>query len=170
MGMTNTEELLNSRFWFPGYSGIVRAEIEWCDICKKILISKRKEPVGATIIPNGPFQIISMDFKGPMDDGYYTFVLLCTWTKWPEVYWVKSTSFNSIKKHLDSFWAQWGRASIIISDLGPPFFGHEFKDYLKTLGIKHRPTLPENPQNNEVENVNRRIRKAVDLAKVTKED
>ena len=111
-----------------------------------------------------------MDFKGPMDDGYYAFVLLCTWTKWPEVYWVKSTSFNSIKKHLDSFWAQWGRASIIISDLGPPFFGHEFKNYLKTLGIKHRPTLPENPQNNEVENVNRRIRKAVDLAKVTKED
>ena len=46
----------------------------------------------------------------------------------------------------------------------------EFKNYLKTLGIKHRPTLPENPQNNEVENVNRRIRKAVDLAKITKED
>ena len=100
MGMTNTEELLNSIFWFPGYSGIVRAEIEWCDICK------RKIPAGATITPNGPFQIISMNFKGPMDDGYYAFVPLCTWTKWPEAYWVKSTSLNSIKKHLDSFWAK----------------------------------------------------------------
>ena len=76
--------------------------------------------------------------------------------------------FNLI--NTSGFWAQWGRPSIIISDLGPPFFGHEFKNYLKTLGIKHRPTLPENPQNNEVENFNRRIRKAVDLAKVKKED
>ena len=46
MGMTNTEELLNSIFGFPGYSCIVRADIEWCDTCKKILISKRKEPGG----------------------------------------------------------------------------------------------------------------------------
>ena len=103
-----------------------------------------------------------MDFKGPMDDGYYVFVLLCTWTKWPEVYWVKSTSFNSIKNHLESFWAQWGRASIVRLDLGPPFFGHEFKNYLKTLGIKHQLTQPENPQNNKVKLFNRRIRKSVD--------
>ena len=56
------------------------------------------------------------------------------------------------------------------SDLGPPFHGSEFQNYLKSLGIKHLPTLPENPQNNEVENFNRLIRKSVDIAKVRKED
>ena len=54
-----------------------------------------------------------MDFKGPTDDVYHSFVLLCTLTKWAEVYWEKSTLFNSIKKDLDPFWAQWDRASIV---------------------------------------------------------
>ena len=66
VGMTNTESLLTSRFWFPGYSTIVRAEVDWCDTCSKTIISKRKEPLGDTVTvvlrTNGTPQFLDLHF------------------------------------------------------------------------------------------------------------
>ena len=96
VGMTNTESLLTSRFWFPGYSTIVQAEVDWCDTCTKTVVSKQQEPIGDTVTPTTAFEILSIDFKGPMSDGYYALVILDVFTKCPHVSWVKSTSFEAI--------------------------------------------------------------------------
>ena len=86
------------------------------------------------------------------------------------MYWVTSTSFKAIKKHLDTFFAANGRPSIIKSDNGPPFQSYEFAEYLKRQNIQHSRILPENPQANEVENFMRHLRKALQIAKLLHED
>ena len=52
-----------------------------------------------------------MDFKGPLKDSSYALVMLDLYSKWPEVYWTTSTSFEAIKKHLDNFISAHGRPS-----------------------------------------------------------
>ena len=86
------------------------------------------------------------------------------------MYWVTSTSFKAIKKHLDTFFAANGRPSIIKSDNGPPFQSYEFAEYLKRQNIQHSRILPENPQANEVENFMRHLHKALQIAKLLHED
>ena len=169
-GQTATEQLLTSRFWFPSYSTLVRSEVDMCELCKHAVIPKRQEPAGLTPTAGAPFEVLSIDFKGPLETGDYAFVILCTFSKWPEVYSVTSTSFQAIKKHLESFFAANGRPSVIRSDNGPPFQSHEFAEYLKGLNIKHSRILPEHPQSNEVENFMRNLRKAIKIAKLQHKD
>ena len=158
-GQTNTEQLLTSRFWFPSYSTLVCSEVDMCVLCKHAVISKRQEPANLTPTAGTPFDILSIDFKGPLASHNYAFVMLDTFTKWVEVFWVTSTSFQAIKKHMESYFAAHGRPSSIRSDNGPPFQSYEFAEYLKQLNIKHNKVLPEHPQSNEVENWMRMLRK-----------
>ena len=165
-GETNTEKLLTNRLWFPGYSSTVRTEVKSCKICDHTNNDKRQEPAGYTPTPQKPFEIICVDFKGPFSDAYYCLVFLDQFSKWPECYWVKSTSFNAVKKHFDTFFALHGYPRVVKSDNGPPFSSTEFGNYLNSKGIRHLPIIPENPQANEVENVMRIVRKAHDVARI----
>ena len=165
-GMTSTEHLLTNRLWFPGYSTAVRAEVDLCQVCKHTVISNRQEPSGMTTTPSRPFQEISVDFKGAFHDGYYALAFIDIYSKWPEIYFPTSTSFDAVKKYFDNFFSNYGFPRIIKSDSGPPFNGAPFKNYLAKLGIKHLPVIPETPWANEVENFNRSIRKAYDIARL----
>ena len=165
-GMTNTEQLLTNRIWFPGYSTAVRAEVDLCQICKHTVINNRQEPMGYISAPGNPFEIISCDFKGPFHDAYYALVFLDLYSKWPEIYFVTSTSFAAVKKHFDHFWSNFGYCKELKSDSGPPFNGAPFKEYLQQRGIKHTPTIVETPWANEVENLMRSLRKAYDIARL----
>ena len=92
-----------------------------CLLCKHTVGSNRKEPAGLTPTPPKPFHTIAMDFKGPLKDSSYALVMLDLYSKWPEVYWTTSTSFEAIKKHLDNFISAHGRPSYIRSDNDLPF-------------------------------------------------
>ena len=83
--------------------------------------------------PPKPFHTIVMDFKGPLKDSSYALVMLDLYSKWPEVYWTTSTSFEAIKKNLDNFISTHGRPSYIRSDNGLPFQTQTFADYLMHL-------------------------------------
>ena len=141
-----------------------------CLLCKHTVSSNRLEPAGLTPTPPIPFHTISMDFKGPLADSSYAFVILDVWSKWPEVYWTQSTSFDAIKKHLDTFISAHGRPRYCRSDSGPPFQSQAFADYMQKHGIIHTRILPENPQANEVESFMRNLKKAIETAKLKKEN
>ena len=85
-GMTSSEKLLTTKFWFPSFSTIARAEVDMCLLCKHTVGSNRKEPAGLTPTPPKPFHTIAMDFKGPLKDSSYALVMLDLYSKWPEVY------------------------------------------------------------------------------------
>ena len=112
-----------------------------CVLCKHAVISKRQEPANLTPTAGTPFDILSIDFKGPLASNNYAFVMLDTFTKWVEVFWVTSTSFHAIKKYMGSYFVAHGRPLSIRSDIGPPFQSYEFAEYLKQLNIKHNKVL-----------------------------
>ena len=57
------------------------------------------------------------------------------------------------------------------SDNGPPFQGHQFKQFCEQFGIQHIKTTPEWPQaNGKIENFNRNLRKLIQKVFASKSD
>ena len=118
------------------------------------------------MLPEGPFQIVVVDFKGPFYDGYYALVFADLSSRWPEAYFVKSTSFNAVEKHFLRYFVTYGTPLKIKSDNGPPFNGEEFSNFSKIQGFKNQKLTPKDPQaNGEIENYMKQIKKAAAIVK-----
>ena len=170
-GSSRAEFLLRDHFWFPGYSTLIRTEVELCQTCKHVVPDHRKEPLAISPVPTRPFEQISVDYKGPFHKSpLYALCFLCLYSRWPEIYFVNSTSFEAAKKHFVNFFSHWGFPNSIKTDNGSPFQSGEFKDWLKSLGIKHSPITPEHPQFNEVESHMRLVKKTYEIARLHKVD
>ena len=170
-GSSRAESLLLDHFWFPGYSLLIRTEVELCQTCKHVVPDHRKEPLAISPVPTRPFEQISVDYKGPFNKSpLYALCFLCLYSRWPEIYFVNSTSFEAAKKHFVNFFSHWGFPNSIKTDNGSPFQSGEFKDWLKSLGIKHSPITPEHPQFNEVESHMRLVKKTYEIARLHKVD
>ena len=168
-GQNNTENLLFTRFYFPGYSTKVRKYVLDCNTCKHVNSDKRKEPSGMSPTPTKCFEVISCDFKGPLHDGTYIHAFLDQFSKYPEIYFTKSESFEAVKPHFTSFFSTHGYPRALKSDNGSPYQSHAFKTFLDERGIKHIPSIPESPwSNGEIENFMRVLRKSYDIARLKK--
>ena len=168
-GQNNTENLLSTRFYFPGYSTKVRKYVLDCNTCKHVNSDKRKEPSGMSPTPTKCFEVISCDFKGPLHDGTYIHAFLDQFSKYPEIYFTKSESFEAVKPHFTSFFSTHGYPRALKSDNGSPYQSHAFKTFLAERGIKHIPSIPETPwSNGEIENFMRVLRKSYDIARLKK--
>ena len=171
LGQNNTENLLSNRLYFPGYSTKVRKFVLDCPVCKHVNSTKRQEPSGMSHTPTKCFECINCDFKGPLHDGTYVHVFIDQFSKWPEIYFTKSESFEAVKHHFTSFFGVHEYPRVLKSDNGPPYNSAPFKAFLEERGIKHIPSIPETPwSNGEVENFMRVIRKSYDIARLMKYD
>ena len=85
-------------------------------------------------------------------------VVIDTYTKFPEVEIVHSTSIQAIIPKLDRIFATQGILAKLTSDNGPPFNGAEFERYMKALNIDWNTSTPLWPQrNSNVENFNKTV-------------
>ena len=83
--------------------------------------------------------------------------MIDTYTKFPEVEIVHSTSIQAIIPKLDRIFATHGIPVKLTSDNGPPFNGAEFERYMKALNIEWNARTPLWPQgNSNVKNFNKR--------------
>ena len=60
----------------------------------------------------------------------------------------KTTATRYVIPILDKIFSFIGIPSVLKSDNGPPFNGHEYRDFLEYMGIKPRFITPENPKAN----------------------
>ena len=72
---------------------------------------------------------------------------------------------------LDKVFAAWGIPRVIKTDNGPPFNGHEFRDYANDLSFKPRKITPLWPQaNGMVERFMSTLKKTIQQAELTRRD
>ena len=101
----------------------MKEDVRKCHECQIVTKQHNIEPMKPEMSPEGPFQSVAVDFKGPFYDGYYALVFVDLYSRWPEAYFVKSTSFNAVEKHFLRYFATYGTPLKIKSDNGPPFIG-----------------------------------------------
>ena len=71
-----------------------------------------------------------------------------TYSKFPDVEIVTSTSAKACIPKLDCIFATHGIPKKIKTDNGPPFNGNDFKRYMAALGIEWKTSTPLWPQGN----------------------
>ena len=166
-GLVKTKALLREKVWFPGIDKIAQTTVGKCIPCQATGKANPPEPLQMTSMPEGPWDMVHIDFFGPVPTGEYLLVIIDRYSRFPEVELVKSTKTSSVIPRLDRIFSVHGIPREIKTDNGPPFNGEEFENYVKALGIKYDPGTPLWPQSNaEVERFMQPLRKALQTARL----
>ena len=100
-GLTKTKALIREKIWFPDIDKLVKNTINRCIACQATGRPNPPEPLAMTDMPNGPWETIHVDFKGPLPSGEYLLVVTDRYSRFPEVEIVRSTKTSSAIPKLD---------------------------------------------------------------------
>lgn len=163
-----TKQLLNQFVWFPGINQMVERIVYNCKACSTNSEKKRFEPLKMSQLPIGVWQNLAMDFHGPLPDGHYFVVVMDEYSRFPIVRIIKSTAARNVIPILSEIFQLFGIPNQMKTDNGPPFQGHEFQEYLRSMGVKHVKITPYWPRaNGMVERFMRNLNKVLRNSKVT---
>ena len=95
----------------------------------------------------GPWHRIHVDYAGPIN-GMWFLIIVDAFSKWLEVYAVKSTTSAITCNRLDECFARYGYPEQLVSDNGSQFCSGEFQRFLSHRGILHHRTAPFHPSTN----------------------
>ncbi len=166
-GMTRTKCLLREKVWFPKIDEMVESRIKECIACTATYDPKQREPLSMSVLPDYPWQKVSMDFFGPLPTGHSLLVVRDDYSRYPEVDVISSTSARQVIPVLDKLFSQRGVPEEVRTDNGTPFQSLEFREFADYLGFKHHRVTPYWPEaNGGAERFMRTLGKAVKCAQL----
>lgn len=170
-GIVKTKYRLRSKVWWPCMDKEVERKCRICHGCQAVSDYPPPEPMQKVVPPNGPWQDCGADLLGPLPSGEYLLVVVDYYSRYFEVVVMKSiTSAKVIEVFLPIF-ARLGMPFSLRTDNGTQFVSEEFQAFLTENGIQHRKVTPLWPQvNGEAERQNRKILKALQMARVEGKD
>ena len=116
-------------------------------------------------LPNGPWEELSADFLGPFPGGDMLLVMIDDYSRFPEVEIITTTSARAVIPRMDSIFARQGIPTTLRTDNGPPFNGHDFGEFARSMGFQHRKVTPLWPAANGIaERFMRSLNKALRAA------
>lgn len=165
LGTTKTKQMLRAKYWFPNMNAMIDQTIGHCYDCQVTTRNHREEPIKPSVIPEEPWEQITIDFGGPYPDGHYNLVAVDRRTRYPEVEVVSSTAFKPTKERLRKMFAHHGVPRRVYSDNGPPFNSKEFSDFAEEEGFQHHRITPLHPRaNGQVERFMQVLNKTEQIA------
>ena len=148
-GIVKTKQLVRSTMWFPGIDKAVEEAVAYCNPCQAATDTKKREPMKPSTLPSQPWQKINADLFGPIEGGNeHIIVVQDTYSRYPAVEIVRSTSHKAVLPALDKIFSQFGIPEYMGYDNGPPFSSTAMKDFASYMGFKHGPKVPLAPWTN----------------------
>ena len=108
--------LIKQYFYFANMIARINAVVGACEICQQTKKAKRKEPLGLRPTPTKPFEEVSLDHKN-LPNGWFCLVILDILSRFPNLAFVKSTSFEANKEALEQFFSVFHSSSTVFSTL-----------------------------------------------------
>ena len=141
----------------------VETLIKTCIACQAVSQPNKPPPTVTSDAPIGPWIETSMDFYGPLPSGEKLLVVIDSFSRFPIVELMKSTTASNVISRLDKMFSIYGYTDRIRSDNGPPFKSHKIKEYIRQRGIHHERITPLWPRRNGIvesfmKNINKSIR------------
>ena len=137
----------------------IRDFIRECPLCQKMSVIKIPVHVHRyTTSTYRPFDTVNIDYIGPFPDNGYVLVMICSFTRWTELYWCPNATAASACECLLQYFGRFGAPSMIRSDRGPHFMNDLIKEFLIRTNTPHNLTLAYSKQENAiVERVNKEV-------------
>ena len=161
-GITRTCYRIREWFWWPAWTSQAKEYIAECRECNESDRPKKtvQTPSVPVELPEGPWEKIGIDLKGPISLGKWRYLLVVTdyYSKWPEIIGLNKISSEKIITELRKLFIKHGIPRTIVSDNGRQFVSKQTEAFLKRVGAKHwRVPLYTPQQHGMVERFNRVI-------------
>jgi transposase InsO family protein len=166
LGLSKTKEMIRHKYWWPGMDLEISDTVKRCFECQISTETKHTEPAKMTKLPSRPWTTVEVDFCGPFSNGRYALVVTNQYSRYPEVEFTTTTSFETTRKKLKKIFATHGVPQNLQSDNGPPFNSHLFSDFARESGFRHKRITPRHPKaQGQVEGFNKLVNKIMTIAR-----
>ena len=154
-GVQRTYLKIKNKFWWPNMKQSIVQYIKSCLPCQRFNISRSKKPGRLQPIPppEGPFQLIGMDYCGPLKrtprGNQYVLCITDYFTRWIVAVAVPDCSAQTTAEALfNEFICKYGVPTVILSDQGTHFHNQLMEAMSKLLGYDHTYSTTYHPQSN----------------------
>lgn len=133
-------------YWF-GINADIERFVSKCDVCNCVAIVPKPKLISKWTPTMRPFSRVHIDF---FYFNQHTFLLMVdSYSKWLEVEWMRrGTECNQVLLKLVEMFSRFGLPDVLVSDGGPPFNSHKFKQFLERQGIIVLKSPPYHPSSN----------------------
>ena len=161
-GIARMKSLARMFVWWPQMDKDIEMRVQGCLECQQNQPVPAKAPLHPWEWPSKPWSRLHVDFAGPVQ-GHMLLVLIDAYSKWIEVFAVKSTTSTVVMQCLRSVFARFGLPDTLMSDNGPCFVSAEFEKFLVLNGIRHVTSAPYHPASNgQAERAVQTVKKGVE--------
>ena len=103
LGVSKTLTYLRERVCWSGMHVDINRYIDSCYACSFSVPTNAPPSITNTPLPSGPSNTVALDFKGPIESnhGFYFYVAIVTYSRYPDVTVVPDTKFSILKAALE---------------------------------------------------------------------
>ena len=153
LGVHKTFDMLQKRFYWPGFHNAVENHCRTCEVCaKNKTVPRPRYPMNPIKIVPEPFYMVSADIIGPLkttrQGNKYILTVIDYYTKYAEAEALPNQEAVTVVKALEQIFSRHGIPSILLTDQGRNFESHLFTSMCQLFGIDKKRTTPYHPQTN----------------------
>lgn len=167
-GFFKTADRIKRLFFWPKMDADIREYVRKCETCKACKPTNRiqRAPMGNFREARRPFEIIYMDFVGPLprstSGNAYILVVVDAFSKFVHIHPMRTANTQATIKCLkDHIFLIFGAPRYLISDNGSQFTATNFKNFLEQFKVTIWYTARYHPQANATEAANKTVETAI---------
>ncbi|XP_055612445.1 uncharacterized protein K02A2.6-like [Uranotaenia lowii] len=146
-GIERMRSVARQYVYWPSIDEDIAKLVRACHECASVAKTDRKTDLESWSTSEKPWERLHLDYAGPVD-GYYYFVLVDSYSKWPEIVHTKEITTTATLRMLRGIFYRFGVPKKVVSDNGTQFTSYQFERFCDTNAIMHLKTAPFHPQSN----------------------
>ena len=150
-----TYRKIRTHYWWPAMKHSINQHIKSCLPCQRFNVSRQKPHGRLRSIPppDGPFQLIGIDFCGPLKctprDNQYVLVITDYFTRHVNAIALPNCTADTTAAALfNEHFCKYGIPAVILSDRGSHFHNQLMTNMRSLIGYNHIYSTPYHPQTN----------------------
>jgi hypothetical protein len=145
-GIVRMKEVARSFMWWPTIDKDIELLVRQCRTCQQVKQVPAVSPLTPFLWPGNPWQHVHVDYAEK--DGFNFLVVIDSYSKWPEIFRMNSTTTTATIAVLRQLFSRYGLPLQLVSDNGPQFASRQFEEFLRCNGVKHVKVSPYHPASN----------------------
>ena len=155
--LDRTYNKLRKHYWWPNMKTSIKQYIRSCLLCQQYNVSRQKRPglLNPVSPPDGPFQVLGIDYCGPLKstprENRYVLIITDYFTRYVVAIPLPNcTAEKTAETLFNEYFCKFGVPSLIVSDQGSHFRNRLMSNMRLLIGYNHIFSTPYHPQTNGI--------------------